>query len=169
MRILVLAALAAFVHAGASAQAQVVSNTPNTVRLAEGAPRPAATVADVVKSAVRTTDFAVRYGGEEMAILLTHTDADGAAIFAERLRQRVAATPLADEQGNRLRQVTVSVGVAVMQGDTEPASLLARCDGALYASKRAGRNRVTLAPAPGSGGEVPAIDLHDTHSAGEKA
>lgn len=47
MRILVLAALAAVVHAGASAQAQVVSNTPNTVRLAEGAPRPAATVADL--------------------------------------------------------------------------------------------------------------------------
>jgi diguanylate cyclase (GGDEF)-like protein len=104
------------------------------------------TVANVVKGVVRTSDFAVRYGGEELAILLTHTDQEGARLFAERLRQRVADAPLFDEHGNPLeRRVTVSVGVAGFAGDANASALLGRADEALYRSKSAGRNQVSVA------------------------
>lgn len=103
-------------------------------------------VANVVKGVVRTSDFAVRYGGEELAVLLTHTDQEGARLFAERLRQKVAEAPLADEHGNPLmRKVTISVGVAGYAGDAHALAFLRRADDALYRSKSAGRNQVSVA------------------------
>jgi len=83
-----------------------------------------------------------RYGGEEFAVLMAGRGlADGLAL-AERLRERVAA---ADFQGVR---VTVSIGAAEWQRghDGIPAALT-RADRALYAAKRAGRNRVQGEPA----------------------
>lgn len=97
-------------------------------------------VASVLDAAVRGTDFLARYGGEEFVLLLPNTDADGAMILAERLRQKIADVPWKE------RPVTVSLGVGSTFGGPEPATdLTTVADGALYGSKAAGRNRVTHA------------------------
>jgi diguanylate cyclase (GGDEF)-like protein len=104
------------------------------------------TVSNVLKGVVRTSDFAVRYGGEELAVLLTHTDQEGARLFGERLRQKVENAALTDEHGNPLmRRVTISVGVAGYASDAHANAFLRRADEALYRSKSAGRNQVSVA------------------------
>ncbi|KFN50901.1 GGDEF domain-containing protein [Arenimonas composti] len=78
-----------------------------------------------------------RYGGEEFAVLLADADADAGLALGERLR---AAVQAADFHGVG---VTISVGVGHWRrGDGNPSAALDRADRALYAAKRAGRNRV---------------------------
>ncbi len=98
---------------------------------------------DILRDEVRSVDLAARYGGEEFVILLPDTDLEGAVTFAERLRKRVEEHDFA-EAGDPLR-ITVSIGVAsasVEGGLTEPESLIAKADEALYRAKNDGRNRV---------------------------
>lgn len=84
--------------------------------------------------------FVARYGGEEFVILLPGTRAQEALAVGERLRVRLESATWAH------RAVTASFGAALWQREmTAPAQLLAAADGALYQSKAAGRNRVTLA------------------------
>jgi two-component system cell cycle response regulator len=100
-------------------------------------------VGDLLRSEVRSVDLAARYGGEEFVIVLPETDADGALIFAERLRKRVMQTNFA-ETGDPLN-ITVSIGVASAEPEGEvptPDSLIALADAALYRAKHEGRNRV---------------------------
>ena len=79
-----------------------------------------------------------RYGGEEFCIVLPSDDAKSAKFAAERMRIAIADGRFVFE-GRELR-VTASVGVAVLTDGDEPATLIKRADGALYASKRSGRN-----------------------------
>ena len=91
-------------------------------------------------STLRETDTAYRYGGEEFCVLLRETDADAAAIVAERLRVEIAAR-FAGNQG--AATVTASLGVAAIPSDAFDAkTLVAAADRALYAAKAAGRNCV---------------------------
>ena len=102
-------------------------------------------VAEITSRLARETDFAGRYGGEEFVVLLPGTHLEGAAQFAERLRQAVEQQVL-DYQGSPL-SYTISLGVATISDDMANYQiLLERADEALYASKEQGRNRVTLAP-----------------------
>jgi diguanylate cyclase (GGDEF)-like protein len=102
------------------------------------------------KQVTRQTDFVARYGGEEFVVLLPETDQTGAAAVAERIRQSVYELDIAHESGMDNR-VTVSLGAASI----EPSSslirageqLLVAADTALYASKSAGRNCVTVSEA----------------------
>ena len=97
-------------------------------------------VADAVREAVRTFDVPARYGGEELAVVLPETDAESAAIVAERVRSAIA------EWTGGPKQVTVSVGVATAPANgTTPAHLIAAADTALYAGKQSGRNKVSVA------------------------
>jgi diguanylate cyclase (GGDEF)-like protein len=104
-------------------------------------------VAEVVRGSVRQIDFAARYGGEELAIVLPEIDIDGAVRLAERIRGAIAdvAVPLPD--GGTL-SVTASLGVAAF-GPTAPGrqELVTAADAALYRSKRGGKNRVEVAGA----------------------
>jgi diguanylate cyclase (GGDEF)-like protein/PAS domain S-box-containing protein len=98
-------------------------------------------VANVLKSLLRGSDLICRYGGEEFCVLLPHTDARGALEVAERFRHAIAAEPCGPVR------VTASLGVSTTTagiGATSPQELLNHADEALYASKRSGRNRVTL-------------------------
>jgi diguanylate cyclase (GGDEF)-like protein len=99
-------------------------------------------LAQVVSGALRTSDGAYRYGGEEFAVILPETALEEAARLAERLRKAVEAhfAPSA-------RAVTASFGVAddVVAGGADPALLVAASDGALYEAKRSGRNQVAAA------------------------
>ena len=98
------------------------------------------TVGSVLQSSLRTTDFAARWGGEEFAIMLRHTDEEGSFIVAERIREAVAKGDWPH------RNITISVGVAsLLRLNPEAGALLAQADRALYEAKRRGRNRVVSA------------------------
>lgn len=98
-----------------------------------------AAVGATISACLRASDFAGRYGGEEFLILLPGTDREAAMAAAERLRSAIAATQI---PGNDCA-VTASLGVAVMPDHfTESIGLLRGADRALYAAKRAGRNRI---------------------------
>jgi diguanylate cyclase len=103
-------------------------------------------VAHVLRSTIKGRDVAARLGGEEFAILLPQTSLTGAAAVAEQIRGTVAQGRICRPDGNEsIGQVTLSVGVAIaIPGDTLEA-LLERADAAMYAAKRAGRNRVSVA------------------------
>ena len=97
-------------------------------------------VAEVLKTGARETDFAARYGGEEFAVVLPNTSAAEAVEVAERLRQAIEALRGLE------RIVTASFGVATLgERITTSPELISWSDKALYASKHAGRNRVTHA------------------------
>jgi diguanylate cyclase (GGDEF)-like protein len=92
---------------------------------------------------LRDTDTAYRYGGEEFCVLLRETDAEAAALVAERLRIDIA-TRFAGNRGSPM--VTASLGVAAIPGDAIDAkTLIAAADRALYSAKAAGRNCVVRA------------------------
>lgn len=103
-------------------------------------------VAHVLRSSIKGRDVAARLGGEEFAILLPQTSLTGAAAVAEQIRGTVEQGRICRPDGNEsIGKVTLSVGVAAARpGDTLEA-LLERADAAMYAAKRAGRNRVSLA------------------------
>jgi diguanylate cyclase (GGDEF)-like protein len=101
-----------------------------------------AAVGAAITACVRESDFAGRYGGEEFLVLLADSDRAGALVTAEKLRTAIAAVQIPGES----RAVTASLGVAVMPDDAGESTALLRCaDRALYAAKRAGRNRVESA------------------------
>jgi diguanylate cyclase (GGDEF)-like protein len=99
----------------------------------------------LVSGGARATDLAARYGGEEFAMILPHTDRERAQRVAERIRAAVADF-LFLEPEHPLR-VTVSAGAATFAPEHPIASaeqLVAAADRALYAAKRAGKNRVVV-------------------------
>lgn len=102
-------------------------------------------IVERVQKAIRASDVLARYGGEEFCVLARGTALEGAMVLAERIRQAIAGEPFRAD-GHALG-VTVSVGLAGLHelGVSEPEALLAKADEALYASKHAGRNRVTIA------------------------
>jgi len=112
-------------------------------------------VATILRSAIRVKDVIGRFGGEEFVIALPETGIDEATVTADRLRNAVAASPLAAMCAGVLDepdldpdtfQLTVSIGVAVYPSDGSTVDdLLLRADRAMYAAKAAGRNRVRLA------------------------
>lgn len=101
-------------------------------------------VATILRRSVRDVDVCGRYGGEEFIVLLPQTDLGGALLVAERIREAVRARPF--ELRGEQRQVTISLGVACAPAQGHDAkTLIEAADGALYASKNAGRDRVTPA------------------------
>jgi two-component system cell cycle response regulator len=103
-----------------------------------------AAVANSLREHLRAEDQLGRLGGEEFLALLPDADAGAAAAAAEKLRSEAAA--LVVEHDGRTLSVTISVGWASWEGEA-PEELLRRADEALYAAKRAGRDRVEGAPA----------------------
>lgn len=99
--------------------------------------------ATILRDHSRTIDLPARLGGEEFAVLLPATDAEGARSFAERVRTATAALrpPI---PGGSLR-VTASFGIASSAIAVTRQELLSAADGALYHAKASGRNTVTIA------------------------
>jgi diguanylate cyclase (GGDEF)-like protein len=94
--------------------------------------------AEILRQSLRDTDIPARYGGEEFCVVLPGRSLQEAATVAERLRARI-------EQELGAHGVTASFGVASRPQEAGgPLALLRAADNALYASKRAGKNRVTV-------------------------
>ncbi len=94
-------------------------------------------VAERISSQVRSVDLVARLGGDEFAIVVPDLTTDGADALAARLRIALR-TPL-EIDGRSLAQ-TISVGVALGEGSTDPSDLLVHADRALYAAKANGRD-----------------------------
>lgn len=99
-----------------------------------------------MQKTVRSSDWVARYGGEEFLIVLPETTVANAQIAAEHLRKDVADTSCLS--GGVEHRITASFGVAGWRNATPMTAtldgLVARCDAGVYASKDAGRNRVTM-------------------------
>jgi diguanylate cyclase (GGDEF)-like protein len=104
-------------------------------------------VARVLRAESREIDEPARYGGEEMAVALPQTDLDGAHAIAERVRIAVERLAIPRLDGAGTLHVTVSCGVA-SSAEEDTQALIAATDAALYAAKRAGKNRTERAAAP---------------------
>lgn len=100
-------------------------------------------VAHIIKHEVRDSgEMVARYGGEEFVVIMPETDKLGAAVLAERIRAAVAAYTFSVDESHPLN-VAVSIGLAGFPNDADSSEkLIAAADRALYAAKRAGRNRV---------------------------
>jgi two-component system cell cycle response regulator len=106
-------------------------------------------VARILKQQARDTDIVARYGGEEFAILMPETDAKGAKVIAERIREAIKAEVFQSEMGPL--KVTLSLGIATAPDHgVDKLVLVEQADQCLYYAKRHGRNQsVTVAEAQG--------------------
>jgi diguanylate cyclase (GGDEF)-like protein len=96
-------------------------------------------IADVILKNVRSSDFPIRMGGEEILILLPEADANAAFTIAERIRVKVE-----ERFKDKPYKVTISLGVTQLKGEDTIESFLKRADEALYMSKENGKNRTTV-------------------------
>jgi len=103
-------------------------------------------VGEALLATLRVSDGRCRWGGEEFLLILPESTAERAQRAAEKIRQRIASTPVA--VGDEFLHVRASVGVTVTEnGEDDIEQIVARADSALYEAKRMGRNctRVILA------------------------
>jgi len=104
-----------------------------------------AAVGQSIRECLGQAGVAARYGGEEFAVLLPSHKIELAEHMAQSIRTRIEQGTIRRRHGEApVGAVTVSAGVAVWHSEDDASSLIERADRALYASKRAGRNRVTI-------------------------
>lgn len=96
-------------------------------------------IAGALRAAMREMDVVTRYGGEEFLVILPGATIDRALAVAERTRHDISQTVFRFD--NREFSLTVSVGVAQFTFNEQAARMLKRADHAMYAAKKAGRNR----------------------------
>ena len=96
-------------------------------------------ISGLLQQGTRPSDVLARYGGEEFVLLLRGAQLEEVRTIAERLRRSIEES-LA---GPSALQITTSLGMAIAEPEESAEDLIDRCDQALYASKRAGRNQVT--------------------------
>jgi diguanylate cyclase (GGDEF)-like protein len=102
-----------------------------------------------LQKALRGSDAVVRYGGEELAVVLPGTSLDGAIEAGERARRAIEDVALTTEQG--MVAIRASIGVSAFpQHGRDQAALIAAADRALYQAKATGRNRVVAADGDGA-------------------
>lgn len=100
--------------------------------------------AQVLSGALRPSDCAVRYGGEEMMVLLPDTSDKVAVVVAERLCERIRQAVVFRDMRLPLPHLTASLGVASLLPGQDDHGLIATADAALYRAKDGGRNQVAV-------------------------
>jgi diguanylate cyclase (GGDEF)-like protein len=101
-------------------------------------------VARVLEDSSREVDYPARYGGEEMVLILPHTDLEGSYAIAERIRTAIEALRIPRKDSHGTLRITASLGVAA-SADGHKDGLIADADAALYEAKRQGKNRTVRA------------------------
>jgi two-component system cell cycle response regulator len=103
-------------------------------------------VAQRLSNGIRPSDFFVRMGGEEFAIIMPETHLPNAFNIAERLRKSICNTPITLPDGLEPLPITISIGIADTHPDIEkePAKVFERADAALYKAKNGGRNKAVV-------------------------
>ncbi|HMA64257.1 MAG TPA: GGDEF domain-containing protein, partial [Chitinispirillaceae bacterium] len=101
-------------------------------------------VAQSIKDVLRNTDIAVRYGGDEMLVVLPDTDKLKTRLIAERIRNvvKVANIVHAEDGSNVEVKVTISIGCTELAPNDNPVSFFERADANLYKAKESGRDQV---------------------------
>ena len=99
-------------------------------------------VAQTMMNNVRPTDLLARFGGEEFIVVLPMTDLACARIVADRICAAVRQLDTVGGSGEKLPQVTISIGIAQMATDELLDDLIERADQAMYKAKENGRDRV---------------------------
>lgn len=108
-----------------------------------------AEVGKAIRRVARASDLPVRLGGEEFLVVMPDTNERGAVAFAGRLQKEFTGIELSDVGVGAGYRLTASFGIGIYPDHGENVSaLLHIVDEALYESKRAGRDRITIAPAP---------------------
>lgn len=102
------------------------------------------TAAKVLNAGLRPTDFAARYGGEEMMVILPGTTQKAAIGVAQRLCSRLSKTKVFPDPAKPLPHITGSFGVATLEAGQDFLQLISVADAALYRAKDAGRNQVAV-------------------------
>ena len=98
-----------------------------------------------VKTILRKTDIAGRYGGDEFMLILPETSVKGAEILAGKLLEALKETDL-DFLGEVNRTLSISIGIAGLETkDDTLDTLVKRADGAMYMSKQSGKSKVSSA------------------------
>ncbi|MBR7800026.1 GGDEF domain-containing protein [Undibacterium fentianense] len=100
--------------------------------------------AKVISASLRPSDFAARYGGEEMIIILSNTNKESAYIVAERLCERIRSTIVFKDTNLTLPHITASLGLATLLEGQDGLAVIASADAALYRAKERGRDQVAL-------------------------
>ncbi|MFO7529846.1 MAG: diguanylate cyclase [Marinobacter sp.] len=114
-------------------------------------------IADILSRHVkRPRDIAIRFGGEEFAVLLPGADSKGARKVCQAILDELRNTPLETPDGKTLT-MTLSAGVAEFTAPEDQSSLFHRADNALYQAKASGRDRVQFAETRLANSGVPAI------------
>ena len=101
------------------------------------------TAAKILNSTLRPTDFSVRFGGEELLVILPDTSPEACLIVAQRLCTKFAQTAVFKDDRMPLPHITASFGVASLVDGQDMSALIASADAALYRAKNSGRNRVS--------------------------
>ncbi|HEX6160735.1 MAG TPA: GGDEF domain-containing protein [Thermoanaerobaculia bacterium] len=96
----------------------------------------------VVRESLRPPDIIARFGGDEFAVILPHTDAAGARSVAERIIRKVTALTIPTDEEGAIR-CSISIGVAEYDQNEAAHDLIRRADERLYEAKRGGKNRYT--------------------------
>ena len=99
---------------------------------------------DLLRACVREGDLVSRYGGDEFAILLPRAELSIGFQVADRIRLESTRSNFGLGTDREEGAVTLSIGVAVAQGNDTPEAMIERADQALYNSKRGGRNQVQV-------------------------
>jgi len=99
------------------------------------------TLSDILTNTIRSSDIAIRYGGEEFLLLLTNTSIQNANVIAEKLRHHVQNTTIYSKESNDL-EFTISLGLAIVDKEDENISIaINKADQALYKAKKTGKNK----------------------------
>ncbi len=105
-------------------------------------------LADLLRLSARSVDVIAKYGGDEFAIILPRTEADGAVQFARRVIEAVGGHLF---EGDPRKRLTISMGIATFpQSAQDGTNLLKMADRALYQAKHSGKNRYAILYVPAS-------------------
>jgi diguanylate cyclase (GGDEF)-like protein len=100
--------------------------------------------AKVLTDTLRPRDFAARFGGEELIVILPNTNQKATAVVAQRLCNLMRESVIFNDMHKPLPHITASFGVASLVAGQDADDLLATADAALYRAKESGRNQVAL-------------------------